>query len=53
MRSRSRKLLLALLIVGTLAHVALADLLAPFRFSFANSFLNSVFLFPFRLGGCF
>ena len=53
MKSRTKKLLLVMLFVGTFAQVALADLLSPFSFSFANSFMNSVFLFPFRMGGCF
>ncbi|MCK4658964.1 MAG: hypothetical protein KAV82_05525 [Phycisphaerae bacterium] len=52
MKLRRRKLALAVLIVGTLTHAAMADLFSPFSFSFANSFMNSVFLFPF-LGGCF
>ena len=53
MKSRTRKLLLVMLIVGTVAHVAMADLLSPFSFSFANGFMNNLFLFPFRMGGCF
>ena len=53
MRPKAKRLVLVTLVVGTLAHVAMADLLDPFSFSFANSFLNSVFLFPFRMGGCF
>ena len=53
MKSRTRKLLLVMLIVGTLSHVAVAGLLSPFSFSFANSFMNNFFLFPFRLSGCF
>ena len=40
------------LLIGTVAQVAMADLLSPFSFSFANGFMNSLFLFPFRMGGC-
>jgi len=52
MRSRTKKLLLVVLMIGTVTQVAMADLFGPFSFSFANSLLNGVFLFPFRLGGC-
>ena len=52
MRARAKKLMLVILLVGAVTQVALADLFSPFSFSFANSFLNSVFLFPFRLSGC-
>ncbi len=53
MTSRTKRFLLIVLLVGTFAQVALAGLLSPFSFSFANSFMNSVFLFPFCMGGCF
>jgi hypothetical protein len=52
-RSTAKRLLLAWLIVFALAPAAMASLFSPFSFSFFNSALNGVFLFPFRLGGCF
>jgi hypothetical protein len=53
MKSKAAKLLLVLWVVGAFAQVALAGIFSPFSFSFANSFMNSLFLFPFRMGGCF
>ena len=52
MRSPTKRLLLVILIVTATTQVALAGLLGPFSFSFANSFMNSVFWLPFRMGGC-
>ena len=54
MRSKTVKLLLIVWVVGAFAQVAMAGLFGfdAFGFSFANSFMNNVFLFPFRLGGC-
>lgn len=56
MRSKAAKLVLAWLIVFALAPAAFAQfggLFSPFSFSFYNGFLNSFFLFPFAVGGCF
>ena len=45
------RLLLIAFVVCATADVALASLF-PGAFSFANSALNAVFLWPLRIGGC-
>lgn len=51
MKSTICRLLLIAFVVCATADVALAGLF-PGAFSFANSALNAVFLWPLRIGGC-